>query len=248
MHFGKHKGKLLHEIDRDYVLWMQSEDVLASRYHRNPDFVEEMKWVFPDIFEHDIGHPDFWGPRRKFIPRWDYHDPKSWEREKDDFCDSAMAASAALVFPSILTCAERNIPLTVFLNVASCPLSHPVFHLYRSVRSQLWITMTRCNLSRASSLYIDLEPEDAITRSCSSDRFNLSLLEQYQCEYIRNRLEWQRCWPQRRMSNCHPGSLKGVIFLYHGYSAGPAQYNDLAFKFAKWLLPHLPATHCGPWI
>ena len=90
--------------------------------------------------------------------------------------------------------------------------------------------MTRCNLSRASSLYIDPEPEDAISRRSSSDRSNLSLLEQYQCEYIRNRLEWQRCWPQRRMSNCHPGSLKGVIFLYHGYSACPDQYNDLELK------------------
>ena len=58
MHFGKHKGKLLHEIDRDYVLWMKSENVLVSRYHRDPEFIDEMRWVFPDIFEYSIGHPD----------------------------------------------------------------------------------------------------------------------------------------------------------------------------------------------
>ena len=48
---------------------------------------------------------------------------------------------------------------------------------------------------------------------------SLSLWEQYQCDYIKGRSEWQRCWPQRRMSQCAPGSLKGAVFFYHGYSA-----------------------------
>merc|ERR1712113_1321026 len=30
MHFGKHRGKLLHEIPRSYVVWMEKNDVLSN--------------------------------------------------------------------------------------------------------------------------------------------------------------------------------------------------------------------------
>ena len=88
-----------------------------------------------------------------------------------------------------------------------------------------------CNLLESgNTAYIDTESESAILTMCSNDQSSLSLWEQYQCDYIRHRDGWQKCWPQRRMSSCSPGNLKGAIFLYHGYSACPDQYNDIAVK------------------
>eukprot|EP01084_Bolivina_argentea_P189511 325891_1 len=67
---------------------------------------------------------------------------------------------------------------------------------------------------------------------CNQDPLTLSKWEEYQCDYIRNRDGYEKCWPQRRMSSgCLPGTtLKGAVFLYHGYSACPDQYNDIAPK------------------
>eukprot|EP01083_Nonionella_stella_P194598 717656_1 len=47
MYFGKHKGKLLHEIPRSYVLWMERENVLDDK---SANFVREMRRVWSDIF------------------------------------------------------------------------------------------------------------------------------------------------------------------------------------------------------
>ena len=48
MGFGKHRGKLLHNIPRDYLQWMAKNNVLSNKY---PKFVSEMKRLFPDIFK-----------------------------------------------------------------------------------------------------------------------------------------------------------------------------------------------------
>ena len=47
MHFGKYKGKWVHEIDWGYVRWMKGEDVL---WKQSPQFVAEIMRVFPSIF------------------------------------------------------------------------------------------------------------------------------------------------------------------------------------------------------
>eukprot|EP00485_Elphidium_margaritaceum_P001606 CAMPEP_0202689080 /NCGR_PEP_ID=MMETSP1385-20130828/4425_1 /ASSEMBLY_ACC=CAM_ASM_000861 /TAXON_ID=933848 /ORGANISM="Elphidium margaritaceum" /LENGTH=608 /DNA_ID=CAMNT_0049344167 /DNA_START=204 /DNA_END=2030 /DNA_ORIENTATION=+ len=65
---------------------------------------------------------------------------------------------------------------------------------------------------------------------CAGDTSALTSWEQYQCSFIENRNGYQKCWPQRRMSTCSAGQLKGAVFLYHGYSACPNQYVELAPK------------------
>ena len=47
MHFGKHRGTLLHDVNVGYVRWMERNDVLSTK---SPEFAAEMKWLFPDIF------------------------------------------------------------------------------------------------------------------------------------------------------------------------------------------------------
>eukprot|EP01084_Bolivina_argentea_P031248 57835_1 len=87
-----------------------------------------------------------------------------------------------------------------------------------------------CNLLESGNVYIDTESKSAISTICARDASQLSLWEQYQCEYIHGRDGYQKCWPQRRMSTCDPGKLKGLAVLYHGFSACPDQYNDFAPK------------------
>eukprot|EP01084_Bolivina_argentea_P298240 513931_1 len=95
--------------------------------------------------------------------------------------------------------------------------------------SFLWLLDANCNLFRNNgSAYIDTESEKSILTMCNGEISELSLWEQYQCEYIENRDGVTRCWPQRRMSHCNPGNLKGAIFLYHGFSACPNYYNQFA--------------------
>eukprot|EP01083_Nonionella_stella_P112671 331762_1 len=91
-----------------------------------------------------------------------------------------------------------------------------------------------CHLLQ-SGAYIDTESKSAISTMCARDtadtsQLPLSLWEQYQCEYIRDRDAYQKCWPQRRMSACDPGKLKGLAILYHGFSSCPDQFNDFASK------------------
>jgi len=106
----------------------------------------------------------------------------------------------------------------------------PMSFLFASV-ALIALCSATCNLlDTGNTAYIDTESENAILTMCAGDTSSLSLWEQYQCDYILHRDGWMKCWPQRRMSECAPGQLKGAIFLYHGYSACPDQYNDLAPK------------------
>eukprot|EP01083_Nonionella_stella_P065598 172037_1 len=47
MHFGKHRGKPLHQIPHSYVKWMANNNVLSGQ---KDDFVNEMKRIFPNMF------------------------------------------------------------------------------------------------------------------------------------------------------------------------------------------------------
>merc|ERR1719295_748859 len=93
----------------------------------------------------------------------------------------------------------------------------------------LYNTKADCGLlNDASADYVDTESEAMLLAMCSGQTDSLSQWEQYQCEFLAPRDGWQKCWPQRRMSECAPGSLKGVMFLYHGFSACPDAYNTIA--------------------
>jgi alpha-beta hydrolase superfamily lysophospholipase len=53
--------------------------------------------------------------------------------------------------------------------------------------------------------------------------------ERYVCATIGAADTWGKCWPQRRHSRCN--STVGVVALFHGYSACPDAYNELASTF-----------------
>lgn len=48
MQFGKHRGKLLHELPSSYIQWMKRNNVLDDK---EQSFVDEIKKLFPHIFE-----------------------------------------------------------------------------------------------------------------------------------------------------------------------------------------------------
>ena len=56
MSFGKHKGKLLHELPMDYVRWMAADDVLSNK---PVEFVTEMRRIFPEIWKTSEMKMDF---------------------------------------------------------------------------------------------------------------------------------------------------------------------------------------------
>ena len=83
-----------------------------------------------------------------------------------------------------------------------------------------------CNqLDSGNDAYLDYSSYSAISSLCSGDSSSFSVWEEYQCEYILGRNE--TCWPRRYFSSCSPGELKGIAFLFHGYSACPDQYKPL---------------------
>jgi pimeloyl-ACP methyl ester carboxylesterase len=53
--------------------------------------------------------------------------------------------------------------------------------------------------------------------------------ERYVCSKIGEADSWSKCWPQRRYSRCK--TTVGVVALFHGYSACPDAYNELASSF-----------------
>eukprot|EP01083_Nonionella_stella_P034200 93651_1 len=89
-------------------------------------------------------------------------------------------------------------------------------------------TASDCSLLQSDTEWKDTESESALTAMCNGDTSSLSLWETYQCESMRTRDGYQKCWPQRRMSTCPPSSLRGIMVLYHGFSACPDANNGFA--------------------
>jgi len=65
-------------------------------------------------------------------------------------------------------------------------------------------------------------------RSYCSDGSGLSSWQAYVCSAIGNNAVDPTCWPQRRYSRCRAGAAHGVVAFFHGYTACPDAYNEMA--------------------
>ena len=85
-----------------------------------------------------------------------------------------------------------------------------------------------CNqLNSDNDGYLNYSSPNQISSLCSSsdNSSSYSLWEEYQCSYISGRPD--ECWPRRYFSSCSPGELRGIAFLFHGYSACSDQYTPI---------------------
>ena len=83
------------------------------------------------------------------------------------------------------------------------------------------------SLSSSPHTNSNMDTAAQIIDSCKNNP--TSKWERYVCATIGAADTWGKCWPQRRHSRCN--STVGVVALFHGYSACPDAYNELASTF-----------------